>query len=743
MRNFSKLIFIVILFSSTAKSQTLVYRDTIPVFETGTRLDNPWAGGINFSNFSAIDLNSDGKKDIVTFDKMSPSGYGKLRAYLNVGTVGHAKYKHAPEYEKQIPKVEDWALFLDYNNDNKVDLFTYTIGGIKVFKNTSTGTSLNFTLAKNILFSNYNPGGLPNMSNIYCNSIALPGLADIDGDGDLDILTYSVFGIKMEYHKNKSMELYGVPDSLKYELADDCWGDIQENTCTVYLEQCPYPKMYQSIINSETAKVLHAGSCIMCFDRDGDGDQDAILGDVACSDVSYVENTGSSSNAHISDTTKLYPNYPLKSSINRIKINSYPCTYYLDVDNDSFKDLLASPNTVAGAENYQSVWYYKNVSTTPTVNFSFQKKNFLQDGMIELGEGSYPVLFDADADGKKDLIIGNVGYYNGSTNVSKLAHYRNIGTSTSPSFSLITRDYQGISAYNLFCVAPTFGDIDGDGDKDLIIGQNNGQLAYFVNTGSASGTAMFITPPITFYQGIDVGSYAYPQLYDLDKNGKLDLIIGNINGKLSYYKNIGTVTSPSFTLITSALGNVNVKIGSAISGYSTPFLYDDFGVTNLIVGSEFGNLYYYNNIDGNLAGNFNRVDTNLFKINEGVRCSPFYEDITSDGKRDLFIGNYAGGLTFYNSTNVNGVGINELQNSIDASIYPNPSHDFITVNINTNVIENLKISIVDVLGKEIYKGTSFNKTINIDVSSYATGIYIISILNQNGKSLYNSKFIVD
>ena len=60
------------------------------------------------------------------------------------------------------------------------------------------------------------------------------------------------------------------------------------------------------IPNTEnTSKIAHSGSCIMCLDNDGDGDKDLIIGDVACSTVDYVDNIGSTSNAHIGDTTKL------------------------------------------------------------------------------------------------------------------------------------------------------------------------------------------------------------------------------------------------------------------------------------------------------------------------------------------------------------------------------------------------------------------------------------------------------
>lgn len=725
-------------------AQNTVYRDTISVFETGNRLLMPWAGGINFSSFTQIDLNLDGKKDIVAYDKICGSG-GRLRAFLNVGSTGETKYKHAFNYQNQFPKVTDWALFFDYNNDGKADIFTYTTGGIKVYKNTTVGQNLNFTLVKPLLMSDYNPTGSPIVSNLYCNSVALPGIADIDNDGDLDVLTFSVFGSRIEYHKNMSRELYGNSDSLVFDMVDNCWGDIDESNCAVTLNTCPFMKMYTNALQDSLNKTLHSGSCIMCLDRDGDGDKDLILGDISCSTVNFVENTGNSNNAHIGDTTKLYPNYPIKGSADIIKLNSFPCTFNLDVNNDGFKDLIASPNAIGGSENYQSVWYYKNSSTTPTVNFVLQKKNFLQEDMIELGEGAYPVLFDADSDGKKDLIVGNLGYYTVNTNKSKLAYYKNIGNTTSPSFSLITRDYQSLSTYNIYSMAPTFGDLDNDGDKDLIIGDGNGQLHYFENIAAIGSPAQF-SNHVSFYNSIDVGNFAYPQLYDANKNGTLDLVIGSLKGKIAYYSNTGILTSPAFSLQTSFLGQVDVRetsVGST-TGYSMPFMFSQSGVTKLIVGSEIGNMYLYDNIDANLTGIFNRVDTTLFNINEGPRCAPFYEDITSDGKRDLFIGNHTGGLAFFNSTNVNQVGIEELFNEENVLVFPNPVSDKITISINDNSYSEMTIKCFDVIGNAVFEQTTFNKTIQINVSQFSKGIYFFQLLCKDEKllKLVTKKIIV-
>ncbi len=205
----------------------------------------------------------------------------------------------------------------------------------------------------------------------------------------------------------------------------------------------------------------------------------------------------------------------------------------------------------------------------------------------------------------------------------------------------------------------------------------------------------------------------------------LDLLLGSTNGKLTYYKNTGSTTNPTFSLITGFLGGVDVKQYGWTTGFSMPFMYNDAGVTKLLVGSEIGNVYLYDNIDGNLTGTFNEVDTTLFHVNEGPRCAPFYEDITNDGARDLFLGNYAGGLAFFNSTNVNQVGVKELFTEENVTVFPNPASDIITIAIKDNSY--------DVLGKVVFEKNTFNKMIDVDVSQFSKGVYVIQLQGKDSK----------
>ncbi len=101
--------------------------------------------------------------------------------------------------------------------------------------------------------------------------------------------------------------------------------------------------------------------------------------------------------------------------------------------------------------------------------------------------------------------------------------------------------------------APTLGDLDGDGDLDIIVGQLNGSFRYFQNTGTATtGTFVELTGGSSPVSSITGGWLSAPGLGDLDHDGDLDLVVGTHPGDFWYYKNTGTAKSPVFTLQTGS-----------------------------------------------------------------------------------------------------------------------------------------------------------------------------------------------
>lgn len=713
------LLTLLLLVNVVALGQTTDYgfmRDnTIPVYDSaGLFLPKAWNGGMNACHFNEMDIDFDGNNDLVVFDKTGD----RISCYRNEGWPDSVAYTLMPEWEHFFPAITGWIQLKDYNCDGREDLFGYTPAGIQVWQNTSD-TILKFKLITPLLNSWQGSG----YSNIGLTYVDYPGISDIDGDGDLDILVFFGLGAYVQMHRNMSMEVTGTCDSLLFERTFNCWGDFAESASNneLYLDiTCPWKKWEQLNENTAKSDAKHTGSTMLLLDINNDNRQDLVLGDVDFLNLILLENGGTQDSAHMIAFDTLFP-----SGSTPVQLVSFPVASMVDLNNDLRDDLLVSPfdpNPLI-PQSHNSIWYYENQGTITVPQFTFQKPSFFQDEMIEVGSGAYPVLFDADADGLEDLIVANYGYldsnyyefgYLKSVFNSKLAIFKNTGTAGAPAFSLQSRDYAQTGQLGYRALFPAFADMDNDGDRDMICGEAMGTLLYFQNTASAGAPAVFAAPVAT-WQGIDVGDYAAPAVEDIDGDGLLDLIIGKKNGMLSWYRNTGTLTAPVFVLENDSLGGVNVcDYQYSYSGYATPaFFRGNDALLRLAVGSENGKIYYYKGIEASLNGDFIAIDTVLMEkgqdstvraINDGIRSAVCVKDWDNDGRPELILGNFRGGLAFFRGRGP--LPFNGVEETADGimddrfTVFPNPAREFVNiVGRDADAAEDLLISLYDISGR--------------------------------------------
>tara|TARA_B100001057_G_C22825140_1_gene941092 strand:- start:1060 stop:2253 length:1194 start_codon:yes stop_codon:yes gene_type:complete len=396
---------------------------------------------------------------------------------------------------------------------------------------------------------------------------------------------------------------------------------------------------------------------------------------------------------------------------------------------------MVTTNSENNSSNFTSCWLFNNSGSNTNVDFNFLQNNFIQDEMIDLGSGSYPTFFDHNNDGLLDIVVGNYGYHqSGGNPVSSLALFENTGSLSNPEFTLVDRDWQNISNINLninlnipaINLSPTFGDLDGDSDQDMILGDANGKLHFFENTGSTP--ANFVLAEVE-YKGLDVGYFASPQLVDLNRDGLLDLIIGEQAGTINYCENSGTLNNATFDTIIEYFGGIDIESNIISSGFSTPKFYDNNGNYELYIGSFTGQTYVFDNIDNNLFGTFDSLT--ILSYNEGGKNMISMQDINNDQKPDLLIGNYSGGLSLFSSDSsvINNLIITNPQ---EFESYPNPTSRFLTIENNITG----KLTITNAVGKIVLVENKKTKKITLDLKNIDSGLYLININN------YTSKIIV-
>lgn len=679
--------------------------------EDNLPFDFPWTGGFNFNQLSTCDLNNDNVKDLVIFDRS-----GNRLTLLNyTGTPGNPAWQHNIDAEPLFPKCENFLLMRDFNCDGKEDIFTFSNSGMKVYKNEGfAGSGPQFSLYTSQLRSAYNSL----LIDVYTLPVDIPSIDDIDGDGDLDFLVFNLLGSCVEYHRNMAQEQLGRCDTLVLRFESDNWGRFTESFSTnevVLNDTC-------NSFGGGRYDLRHAGSSIASFDADADGDKELLLGDIAYRTLTKLINGGTATNAQI---TAQVPEYPDNSDAVNLAI--FPAAYFVDIDQDGKRDLIVSPNSVSGSENYRCFLYYRNEGADNQPEFTYQNNTLFSSQTLDFGEGAIPHFFDYNADGKKDLLVGNYGYFLPTGDYkTQLALLENTSTIDQISFKLINRNYT--TAGTLAGIAvnfhPTTGDLDGDGDADLLLGASDGRLYEYENTALPGNPANFVFAD-PFFEDIDAGTYSAPCVVDIDQDGKQDILVGTREGTIRYYRNTTNGSAPVMELQTENFGAISTALPGESNGFCTPFVFRKNGLFYLICGSSSGVLRLYGPIDLTPGSTFPQLDSVFLGDRLGIRSSISLSDLDDDGNPEAVVGNYSGGLFFYQGIFPT---LTASPDDVDFKIYPNPGTDHITVDIS-DVLPAL-VSVYDVSGRLLIN-SPLDATRKISNMPSKPGVYFIKIQTPN------------
>jgi len=312
---------------------------------------------------------------------------------------------------------------------------------------------------------------------------------------------------------------------------------------------------------------------------------------------------------------------------------------FADVDSDNDLDLFW------GDIFNLNVYFFRNDGTPDSSDLTRITDDFLPFTTTGF---NHTVFADLDGDGDQDMLLGIAQV----ADLNNLRYLRNEGTAQSPSFVEITQNY--ISQIDIGTDShPTFGDLDNDGDQDMLVGGSSGRLAYYRNVGGVFAPSF---DNVTgFFGGIDVGGYSAPVLVDWDNDGDLDLLIGNVLGRIEYWRNVGNASN--FV----AVRDTNQLAGIKVDQLAIPMPVDLNGdnLTDLIVGewdfNGFANVLLYQN--AGTVGNPILVLVTKQLLKREVRdfTVPFIYDWNDDGQKDLILGGRYVGLTLFTNNASTGV----------------------------------------------------------------------------------------
>lgn len=547
---------------------------------------------------------------------------------------------------------------------------------------------------------------------LFADRQNIPNVTDIDCDGQADLFVGRLDGTIRRYELD-SFDANGAP---RFTLVDDRFQDIE-----IVAEGVG------KLVGREKHDERHGANTLTFVDLDEDGDQDIIWGDFFEAGLLYLENAGTCEIPDFSMAPIAFPpNAPLQTS-------GYNAPAFGDINRDGVLDLLVG--VLGGAfssvsNTADNLYFYTGVS-----GLAMEARSTRYLSNLDVGSDAYPVLRDLDGDLDLDLIVSNsINPQNSETAAAYL--FENTGSPTHPVF----QETGELLLEPAFNYAPAFGDLDADGIDDMLVGSWQGPIAWYKKGDASPGDFSLVNGALLDVSG---GSNTTPALVDLDGDGDLDVVAGEANGTLNYFENTGSSTNPVF--------------GAAIEGWmgidagrrSVPVFMDlDVdGDQDLVLGSDQDGLQVYQNTGNEVTPVFQLdpalldltlINTAGLDLVDVRRLAPAVADLDADSDLDLIIGTLEGGLLYLENT---AVASSSERLGYDAGlhveIFPQPFSAKATLQVNTDAHKKAVIYVFDVLGRRVLEKQVGNiqpgmNSLDIEMEGKSAGVYVISIRFENG-----------